>query len=111
MRIVSLGLKTLRLFFSKCGYPGLRLPFKRNELRMKEIKNCFLHGGACRFEAPDQVNLVGRLIDRTFEKNRKYRYDTMLSHPKIKFLGQGVVQDGFTVCRRVIVENQGLFFQ
>ena len=87
------------------------MDLNHDELIMKEIKNCSLYGGGCRFEAPDQVNLVGRPIDKTFEKKRKYWYDTMLSHPKIKFLGQGVVQDGFTVCRRVIVENQGLFFQ
>jgi hypothetical protein len=34
-----------------------------------------------------------------------------LSYPKIQFLGKGVVENGFTVCRRIIVEDEGLFLE
>ena len=55
------------------------MDLNHDELIMKEIKNCSLYGGGCRFEAPDQVNLVGRPIDKTFEK--KGNIDTIRCYP------------------------------
>jgi hypothetical protein len=52
-----------------------------------------------------QLSHTGRFQSDTIK--RPWR----LSNPKIKLLGKGVVENGFTVCSRIVVENEGLFLE